>query len=66
MNNRRRKLIGSLALLIFTSFYFLFAAALASVRLPSLALPWHLLYYFVASVLWMLPCGAIIRWMQRP
>ena len=63
---RLKKLIGSMALLAFSLVYFWFAISVAIMRLPGLATPWHLLFYFIATLIWMLPCAAIIYWIQRP
>lgn len=63
---RFRKFIGSLALVLFSIAYFWFAITIAIMRLPALATHWHLVFYFVATLIWMVPCGAIIWWMQVP
>ena len=64
MPQRLRKLIGSVALVVFSIVYFWFAITIAIVRLPGLATPWHLLFYFVATLIWLVPSGAIIYWVQ--
>ena len=66
MTTRVRKLIGTVALLVFLTVYVWIAAAIGSGRLaqaPALA---QALYYLVAGLLWVLPAGLLIRWMQRP
>jgi uncharacterized membrane protein len=65
MNRRYKSLFGSLILLAFTFFYFLVVTGIAMIRLPELALPWHLLYYFISTVVWVIVCGGIIYWMKR-
>ena len=58
--------VGTVALLIFLSAY-AFAAMLAAVVLQvSESRFVELLYYAVAGLLWVLPAGLLIRWMQRP
>ena len=63
---RLRKLLGSIALVLFSIAYFWFAITVAIMRLPELATGWHLLFYFLATVVWMIPSGAIIWWIQAP
>ena len=63
---RLRKLIGSLALILFSVAYFWFAITVAIMRLPELATGWHLLFYFLATAIWMIPCAALIWWIQAP
>ena len=66
MPHRLRKLIGSVALVVFSLAWFWFAITVAIVRLPGLATPWHLLFYLVTTLIWMVPCMAIIWWIQAP
>jgi hypothetical protein len=66
MSARTRKLIASLFLLIFSACFFTFVIAVAAGILPGRPLYAHLLYYFLVSVIWMLPVGWMIRWAQRP
>jgi uncharacterized membrane protein YhaH (DUF805 family) len=63
---RFRKLVGSLALIAFSIAYFWFTITVAIMRLPDLATGWHLLFYFLATVIWMIPCAALIWWIQAP
>jgi Protein of unknown function (DUF2842) len=63
---RLRKLIGSIALVVFSIAYFWFAISIAIVRLPGLATYWHLLFYLAITLIWLLPSGAIIYWIQAP
>ena len=65
MNVRLKKLIGSLALIAFSLIYYWFVISVAIARLPGLAMPWHLLFYFLAVVVWFGPSALIIRWIQR-
>jgi hypothetical protein len=66
MSLRLRKLVGSIALIAFSLAYFLFVITVALVRLPGLATGWHLLFYFMATVIWFLPSAGIIWWIQVP
>lgn len=65
MDVRLRKFIGSLALIGFSLVYYWFVISVAIARLPGLAMPWHLLFYFLAVVVWFVPSALIIRWIQR-
>lgn len=65
MNFRHIKMIGSTALVVFTVLYYLFVISVAIVRLPPLALPWHILFYFVSVVIWFIPAAVIVSWIGR-
>jgi hypothetical protein len=65
MDVRIRKFIGSVALIAFSLAYYGFVITVAIARLPGLAMPWHLLFYFLAVVVWFVPSALIIRWIQR-
>jgi hypothetical protein len=66
MTARTRKLIGTVALLAFLILYAWTAAAIGAGRI-SLAPAWaQFTYFLVAGLLWVLPAGLLIRWMQRP
>lgn len=66
MNERMRKLVGTVVLLVFLTAY-AFVAMLVAVYLQVHG-GWlvELLYYVIAGLLWVIPAGAIIWWMQRP
>ncbi|HEY7646626.1 MAG TPA: DUF2842 domain-containing protein [Hyphomicrobiales bacterium] len=66
MNIRLRKLLGGTALILFSLAYYAFAISVAIARLPGLATPWHILFYFVTVVIWFIPCAVLIRWMLAP
>ena len=66
MSARTRKLIGTVVLLIFLSLYVWGAVEIGAGRI-TLASPWVQLAYFVtAGLLWVIPAGLLIAWMQRP
>ena len=66
MTRRTRKLIGTVVLLVFLPVYVWVAAALAMGRI-TLAPAWvQFAFFLVAGLLWVLPAGLLIRWMQRP
>jgi hypothetical protein len=66
MTVRTRKLIGTMALLTFLILYAWTAAMIGAGRI-ALAPAWaQFAYFLVAGLLWVLPAGLLIRWMQRP
>ena len=64
MTLRLRKFIGGFALILFSIIYYWLAISIALVRLPDLALVWHLLFYFISVVIWFVPSAALIRWIS--
>jgi hypothetical protein len=66
MGARTRKLIGTIALLLFLIVYVALAAAIAAGRNAEAAPRAKLAYSLVAGLAWIVPAGLIIRWMQRP
>jgi Protein of unknown function (DUF2842) len=66
MRARTRKLIGTIVLLVFLSVYAWGAVEIGAGRI-TLASPWvQLAYYVTAGLLWVIPAGLLIAWMQRP
>ena len=66
MRARTRKLIGTVVLFLFLLVYAWTAVVIGAGRV-TLAPHWLQLAYFVAAgLLWVLPAGLLIRWMQRP
>jgi regulator of protease activity HflC (stomatin/prohibitin superfamily) len=66
MHVRTRKLIGTIVLLLFLAVYATAAAVIGSGRI-ALAPQWvQFAFYFTAGLLWVIPAGLLIRWMQRP
>ena len=67
MTPRTRKLTGTIALLIFVTCYALLAMAAAMVlQVYNAGKAVELAYYVVAGLLWVLPAGILIKWMQKP
>jgi Protein of unknown function (DUF2842) len=63
---RQRKLIGTVVLLVFIAVYALVAMMVATVLQMRNANKFlELLYYIFAGLLWTIPAGLLIRWMQR-
>ena len=65
MNVRAKKLIGTVITVVFLILYCLLAMALAVRILPGTNGFVQLAYYAIAGLLWVLPVGALIAWMQR-
>ena len=66
MRARTRKLIGTVVLFLFLVVYAWTAMVIGAGRI-TLAPHWLQLAYFVAAgLLWVLPAGLLVRWMQRP
>jgi prepilin signal peptidase PulO-like enzyme (type II secretory pathway) len=67
MTQRQRKLAGTIALIALITVYALLALAVAvvlQVRDANKAVEFA--YYVVAGLLWVLPAGWLIWWMQKP
>ncbi len=65
MTPRTRKLVGGIALLVFIAAYALLAMAAAIILQVNASRAVELTYYVIAGLLWVLPAGAIITWMQK-
>ena len=66
MTPRLRKLVGAILLLILIAAYSLLAMLAAVVlQVNEANKSVELLYYVVAGLLWVLPAGLVIKWMQR-
>ncbi|MFA5957925.1 DUF2842 domain-containing protein [Hyphomicrobium sp.] len=67
MTQRKRKLLGTIALLVLVGIYAVLAVAVAVVlQVRNVGKFAELAYYVVAGLLWVLPAGLLISWMQRP
>jgi uncharacterized membrane protein len=67
MTQRQRKFAGAIALLVLVSVYAILALAVAVVLQVHNANKFvELAYYLVAGLLWVLPAGVLIKWMQKP
>jgi hypothetical protein len=66
MNPRMRKLVGAILLLLVIAVYSLVAMAAAIIlQVNEANKTLELIYYVVAGLLWVLPAGLIIKWMQK-
>ncbi|MFM1816242.1 MAG: hypothetical protein RLZ98_2937 [Pseudomonadota bacterium] len=66
MHIRTRKFIGTIVLIAFLTFYALAAMLVAVALQVNASKLVELLYYVIAGLLWVIPAGILIRWMQRP
>jgi uncharacterized protein DUF2842 len=66
MRQRPRKLIGTVLLLAFVSFWALFAMSLAQGRVATLSAAMQAVVFVALGLVWVLPAGILIRWMSRP
>ncbi|MBY0227277.1 MAG: DUF2842 domain-containing protein [Hyphomicrobium sp.] len=66
MPPRTRKLLGAILLLIVIAIYSLLAMAAAIIlQVNEANKTVELIYYVAAGLLWVLPAGWIIKWMQK-
>lgn len=66
MNQRTRKLIGTVLIVALVILWSLFFMALAQGRVAEAGRFWQLVYYLIAGLGWVIPAGLLIKWMQRP
>jgi uncharacterized membrane protein len=67
MTQRKRKFLGTIALLLLVGAYSVLAIGVAVVlQVRNVGKFAELAYYVVAGLLWVLPAGVLISWMQRP
>ncbi len=61
-----RKLVGAVLLVVFVPLYALVAMTIGAAKLPGTSTLVQTLYFAVAGLIWVVPAGIIIKWMQRP
>lgn len=66
MTIRTRKFVGAVLLLVFLAVYALAAMLVAVALQVNGSKMAEMVYYVVAGLLWVLPAGWLIRWMQKP
>lgn len=67
MTQRQRKLAGTVAMFVLIIVYAFIALAVAVVLQVREAYKIvELLFYIVAGLLWVLPAGVLVKWMQKP
>lgn len=65
MTQRSRKLVGTIAILIFVCVYALVAMALAQGRVTEAPKLVQTVVYVVLGLAWVLPLLPLIKWMER-
>ena len=65
MTIRTRKLVGTIALLVFLGLYALLAMLVAVVLQVNDSKAVELAYYAIAGLLWVLPAALLIKWMAQ-
>jgi peptidoglycan/LPS O-acetylase OafA/YrhL len=67
MTPRTRKLAGTIALIAMITIYAFIALAVAVVlQVSNTSKIGELAFYVIAGLLWVLPAGVLIKWMQKP
>jgi Protein of unknown function (DUF2842) len=66
MRKRTRKLVGTVAILVFVMIYGPLAMALAESRIMETPQAVQALAYVVLGLAWILPLMPLIRWMEKP
>ena len=66
MSQRLRKFIGAVLLLALVVFWALGAMAIAQGRVTELHWALQTVCYVLLGILWVIPAGALIWWMERP
>jgi hypothetical protein len=63
---KARKIMGAASLLVFIPIYALLAVRVAVAHIPEDSILAQTVYFTIAGLLWVIPAGAIIRWMLKP
>lgn len=66
MNQRTRKLVGTVLMIVLVVGWSLFFMSLAQGRIAEANRFWHFVYYVIAGLGWVIPAGLLVKWMQRP
>ena len=67
MTPRTRKLVGTVALIAMITVYAFIALGVAVVlQVSNSSKIVELAFYVIAGLLWVLPAGVLIKWMQKP
>ena len=65
MDIRQRKLVGLVILLVFLFAYVIVASWIGATYVNGFGGLIGVFYYFIAGILWVIPAGGLIRWMQK-
>lgn len=62
---RLRKFIGMIVLVVFVTSYALIAMVIGDITLQTSSTLARFTYFAIAGLVWVIPAGAIIWWMER-
>jgi hypothetical protein len=65
MKRRQRKLIGTIAMILFVGIYALAVTAAVPRVALDLSKGWQMAFFAVAGLAWGLPLFPLIKWMER-
>jgi Protein of unknown function (DUF2842) len=66
MTQRQRKFAGTIILLVMIAVYCALALGVAIVlQMQNVSKLGELIFYAVAGLLWVVPAGVIVKWMQK-
>jgi hypothetical protein len=65
MQRRTRKLVGTIAMLVFVCVYALVVMALAQAGLSEMPKSVELLFYAAVGIGWVIPLMPLVWWMER-
>jgi len=60
-----RKFVGMVVLVVFVVVYALVAMVIGDMTLQNASTLVRLIYFAIAGLIWVIPAGAIIWWMER-
>jgi hypothetical protein len=67
MTQRQRKFLGTIVLFLLIAVYAAIAVGVAIVlQVHNASKITEFLYYVIAGLLWVVPAGLLISWMQKP
>lgn len=66
MRQRMRKLIGTVFIAVFVPVYCLVIMTVAAAKLPGTSTLTQTIFFAIFGLLWVIPAGAVIWWMQKP
>ncbi len=66
MRQRTRKLIGTVIIAIFVPLYSLVIMTIGAAKLADSSTTVKLLFFAFFGLIWVIPAGAVIYWMQKP
>lgn len=66
MKIRTRKFVGTVVLIFFIAIYSIVAMAFAASTVVGVSPVAEAVFFLVAGLVWVIPAGILVRWMQRP